>query len=659
MFWSKIWFFLVAAIAAVALTLALLMPRPAERHTVTLEKKRLVRACTVTEILMRDFARTRIQLASDTARADTGLDDVLHSASRGDIVSGESYAAAKKILNQLDFGKKKKGDQEVPYRPDLVLALDTRGQVVARSGKDENIYGDSLAGYFLVDDALDGYQRDDLWVQNGQLYLMAAAPVITSRGQDWAGAVVIGEAVDKDFASQLAERLDVDLTFYAGGAAVATSDPVEMNRDVLAKAAALAGTPRGKDCTAQPPFSVSAGDKSYWVQIARLPGEAGQMGAFYAVHIPREKAVGFTATIGKVRKNDLSFKNFPWIPVGILFLLMIGVGLGLMVFETDRPLRKLARDSVQLAQGEAERLAEERHRGKFGSVARSVNIAIDKLHRETRAAKKDLDNLLGPMPEDAAALAGASALPVMGPGGPGPAPGQPPPPSEFRFSGGGGPGLGAPPPASPPPPVGPGAFDLGIPAPPGGPTHDQVPPPPVTLPPLGTGGGAAGKSSSSPARAKPPIPGQPSRGKAPPPRRLPTPNPGVGATMPLSIEDDILGGRGGMVRNEAPAQTGYTQPVDIEDDEETRVAGGARAPSPSLAGAADGEDGGQYRAIYDEFVALKQRCGENTSNLSFDRFLAKLRSNRDALIAKHGCKSVRFQVYMKDGKAALKASPIR
>ena len=71
------------------------------------------------------------------------------------------------------------------------------------------------------------------------------------------------------------------------------------------------------------------------------------------------------------------------------------------------------------------------------------------------------------------------------------------------------------------------------------------------------------------------------------------------------------------------------------------------------------DDAGQYRAIYDEFLALKVKCGESVENLTYDRFLTKLRSNRDALIAKHGCKAVKFQVYVKDGKAALKASPVR
>ena len=39
--------------------------------------------------------------------------------------------------------------------------------------------------------------------------------------------------------------------------------------------------------------------------------------------------------------------------------------------------------------------------------------------------------------------------------------------------------------------------------------------------------------------------------------------------------------------------------------------------------------------------------------------LADLHDKRIALMDKHGCKTVKFQVYIKDGKAALKASPVR
>lgn len=66
-----------------------------------------------------------------------------------------------------------------------------------------------------------------------------------------------------------------------------------------------------------------------------------------------------------------------------------------------------------------------------------------------------------------------------------------------------------------------------------------------------------------------------------------------------------------------------------------------------------------FEHVYDEFVQTKKTCGESQAGLTLDKFLQKLRDNKAALVAKHGCRTVRFSVYVKDGKAALKATPIR
>jgi hypothetical protein len=67
----------------------------------------------------------------------------------------------------------------------------------------------------------------------------------------------------------------------------------------------------------------------------------------------------------------------------------------------------------------------------------------------------------------------------------------------------------------------------------------------------------------------------------------------------------------------------------------------------------------EWRAVYQEFVALKQQCGENTDGFTYEKFEATLKKNRDTLMNRHGAKRVKFSVYVKDGKAALKASPLK
>ncbi len=66
-----------------------------------------------------------------------------------------------------------------------------------------------------------------------------------------------------------------------------------------------------------------------------------------------------------------------------------------------------------------------------------------------------------------------------------------------------------------------------------------------------------------------------------------------------------------------------------------------------------------YREVYDKFVETRTACGEDTSDLTYERFVSKLLKNRQQIVEKHKAKSVRFQVYTKDGKAALRALPVR
>lgn len=73
----------------------------------------------------------------------------------------------------------------------------------------------------------------------------------------------------------------------------------------------------------------------------------------------------------------------------------------------------------------------------------------------------------------------------------------------------------------------------------------------------------------------------------------------------------------------------------------------------------DAADHAHFKETYERFLEMRKRCGEPTSDLAFDRFLQKLAKNREGLIKKYNCRTVRFQVYEKDGKAALKATPVR
>ena len=98
---------------------------------------------------------------------------------------------------------------------------------------------------------------------------------------------------------------------------------------------------------------------------------------------------------------------------------------------------------------------------------------------------------------------------------------------------------------------------------------------------------------------------------------------------------------------------------DFDDDEgQTMV---AQVPDELLAAAAEqqSEEERHFHDVFDQYVAMKRKCGEPTAGLTFDRFSQTLRKNKEAIVSKHGAKSVRFTVYENNGKKALKATPVK
>jgi hypothetical protein len=565
-FLSKIWFFLITLVAAIAITIALVMPRPAQRASVGEQHERLAVACGVVNILMLDEARNRVDLASSFSRAPEVV-SALEAASNAEKLDEARMKQVRDVGEKLMNGI-------AGRKPDFAVLIDRRGRVVARVKLDENDFGDHMSGRPLVDDALAGYLRDDLWAQNGTMYFVSAAPAIKRDPPiAYVGAIVLGHKVSNELASRLVSGLNVDVSFYLGSDAVAGSKVVAL--DPAKMTASLATLKQGelaKDCQQSHPIDLRVKNQDFTALVARLPGEAQLKNAFFTIMIEKPAAIGFAGTLKVVRKSDLSFGNFPWLLVGGGFLIALGVGIAFMLMEADRPLRKLAADTVKLAKGEKERLSEDEHGGKFGSIARSVNIHIDKLGRDAKSARTNLDSLLGPAPEGGLGTIDllAGALPASRPGGPAPA--APPPPSDFKFSD---PGKAIP----TPPPSRPTASRPG------------TPPPVPATPPRGT-----------------PMPAPVAKSEPAPPKDA------------FGLEDDILGRSDG-------------EPGALVDP--------------------------YFKSVYDQFVAVKQSCNEPTSGLTYQKFSEKLVKNRDDLMAKTGCKEVRFTVYVKDGKAALKATPVK
>jgi hypothetical protein len=147
---------------------------------------------------------------------------------------------------------------------------------------------------------------------------------------------------------------------------------------------------------------------------------------------------------------------------------------------------------------------------------------------------------------------------------------------------------------------------------------------------------------------------------------MPSPNTGgYAAPLPAPPHAEVpSGGRGAFAK---PAPVPAAPPPAVgpgfssnsakkpkpEDDVATVVANPGEVPPVAPDPAAE------WQTVYEEFIRTKRECGEPTDGLTFEKFQQTLKKNRDALMQRHGCKRVKFSVYVKEGRASLKATPVR
>ncbi len=619
---TRFWAFLLTIAAIVGIAAALV--------TATLVDDQY-RTSTVND-LVRDRFEVEQTLKID-ARAR--LDAIAPIAANGDVRSALRRASARRdpavvdpeIATPLRQTLQRLNGQLEQMAGDLVFAVDQDGWIIAAVAPVNPPDGAGLGQFPLVRRALEGYLTDDVWVYNDGVYRMAARPVV--EGGQYVGALVHGKRYDDQLAELLSQRLGgASVAFYQGSTTFAGYMPAGApRREELGQL--LSGVLTDERFTSgdrTEPQELGSGGLAVYSLVT---GSARHANVGYAIGRPVRTLGEPWAIFDQVGSDE--WASLPWIPLGGGGLLVFLLAMLWIWVERDRPLSKLKRASSTLKDAPENRLTITDFGGRYRAIASSVNDALDAAAIAGGAgapgkAAANLDEILGPA--DAAASGPAFFGFAGGDQGPVDLPDVPP-----AAPAGGLPPLGAPVGGLPPP----GAAAAPPPPKPGG----LQPPPP--RPP-----------APKPSVPKPPPPKRPEPEPEPEPEAVSVPPPSAPAieAPPQSSKRKLKSTLLGV----APPD----DDDDDDDDEESTMV--ARVPQELLAqtaGDPSDEETAHFREVFQQFRAMKEQCGEPTASLTFDKFKVTLEKNRDQIVKRHGARRVRFTVYAKNGKAALKATPIK
>jgi hypothetical protein len=598
---SRVWYLLLGLGVAVALYVVYIAVGEYDRQATRALKEGLASDSQTVEWALKIDARRRLD-ALLAASVDATLQQALVASgvSRDAKVPDKSKADARKALAAIHDAT------PADFRADALLAVDRDGRLVGQTGYDAVAGNDEfeLGGYPAVNDALHGWLRDDVWVLGSKMYVVVARPVEYDATQRPAGAVVGLKEVSGKFAQDLANRTRASVAFYASGQRFAAGAAEGFESEKLD---AVGNDLKTFDSKAYHDGRTEARMLSadLGAMYARLPGDAWALGGGFAVlrgKTPLGGPFGFLSNA-----DDKDKANEPWLLLVAVVLVSAAIGVGLTLLEHSLPLRQLVTQSDRFRAGAMDRLHVADFRGAYRLASQGINEGIERAIEKAGGVTRkpaDLESILGPTP----------AQPAM---------------SAFSF---------------------PTSEDS---------TQSAMAPQlPAALPPVH----AAPAPAATPMHQAQPAPLAASPAVPPP---TPPPVPGAGRLAPHpppSVPKSPLvagqGGAGAGGRAAPPPLPVVRSSSPGDDDESTTV---ASVPAEVMAQATPAvpDENAEWLVVYHDFIRIKRQCGEPTDGLTFEKFSQTLRKNRDVLVDRHGCKRVRFSVYVKEGRASLKATPLK
>ncbi len=599
---TRVWYLVLALAVGGALAGAFLNKSAASREAEFQLEEQLRRDRVEAELWMRLDARLRLDALASIAVEPEVRQTLRSSSGRTGTPSSATRRRLSIKLNALN-AELEEG------RGDLVFAVDTEGEVVATLDK-SGAGTEQLGKMPLVRDALRGFMRDDVWVYNDEVYRMAARPVFD--GGRYVGAIVHGMKIGDDLARRLGAKLpDASVVFFyrdrliAAHSGGATALPSTELKGILPTAMERMGSD-------SEPIDIAERARAV---VAPVRGGAAHAQVGYLIG-RKGSTVGLGGLFANTFKEDVA--SLPWLVVIGIPLLLLVLGLGLLYLEHDKGVVVLRNAAESLAKGELKGLPAGELRRHYRKIAEDLNTALRAgvgfQEDAQQRSSVDLDHILNTTRESVDT--GYFGYPA----------GEAPTAKQVALDEDSEPAARA------------HMAPIANPEPANSPKQD-APAPAQSTPtarPATAPTARPKRASSWPSRA--PSTRQPAAAAIRRSEESLSPAPDDPPTRPNALLEDY---------------DGFDEP-----EENTQV---KHVPQSLIEASAPGVQGEEthFREVFDQFIATQKECGAPVSGLTFDKFVRKLHAARDQVMQRHNAAAVRFTVYVKEGRAALKASPVK
>lgn len=480
----------------------------------------------------------------------------------------------------------------------FIVLFDAQGHLFSQIGE-SNI--SALEGLSLVGEALHGQVADDSVVRGDQLTHLSAAPIF-GNGQALA-TVLIGQDVGEPLLQTLNRQLNLDLALLVHGKMVAATNKALFGKLLANPMIKLLQKSNSKTA----PLEVSLSEHAYLA--GSLPLVTEGQDATLILLCPLTSTPPLRQLIEDLLHSDLTKLPLrPLLPIGIALLLALLIGFLLLSLEPRGPLKRLALDIEGLAVGAQLTLDPRRHARMLRKLAAAVNRLRPATLLETPTRSLP-SNSRPHLLQTTAMRSGRNTPP-------------PPRPNSSAFQAAAPTLIPRPVPLEPPPaaPQKPAGISIGD-----DDMHELSDASLVIL----DADPVLSESETSPF-LRAPVKKEKS----------------LYETLEQRVPD--LEAQCAETSGVQKAATEHSSGEGLKVD---------WSPTRDENSNADQVLEREIRQVYEAFISARRQLGESVDDVPFERFMRRLQTNRSELMQRHGCQGVKFQVYIRDGRAALRATP--